>query len=55
MVRSIHMMLHEAMEYAMREHMILKNPTVGTTIPKAVIKEMQVLNEKQVQTFLEAI
>ncbi len=55
MVRSIHMMLHEAMEYAMREHMILKNPTVGTTIPKAVVKEMHVLNEKQIQTFLEAI
>ena len=44
MVRSIHMMLHEAMQYAMREHMILKNPTVGTTIPKAAVKEMHVLN-----------
>ena len=55
MVRSIHMMLHEAMQYAMREHMILKNPTVGTTIPKAAVKEMQVLNEKQIQTFLETI
>lgn len=49
------MMLHEAMEYALREHMILKNPTVGTTIPKAVQKEMQVLNEEQIQTFLKAI
>ena len=55
MVRSIHMMLHEAMEYAMREHMLLKNPTVGTTIPKAIAKEMQVLNEKQIQTFLDTI
>ena len=55
MVRSIHMMLHEAMEYAMREHMILKNPTEGTTIPKAAEKEMQILNEQQIQTFMEAI
>ncbi len=54
-VRSIHMMLHEAMEYAMREHMILKNPTVGTTIPKASAKEMQILTEAQIQTFMEAI
>lgn len=54
-VRSIHMMLHEAMEYALREHMILKNPTVGTTIPKAVQKEMQVLNEEQIQIFLRDI
>ena len=55
MVRSIHMMLHEAMEYAMREHMILKNPTEGTTIPRAAEKEMQILNEAQIRTFMEAI
>ena len=54
-VRSIHMMLHEAMEYAIREHMILKNPTEGTTIPKAAAKEMQILTEAQIQTFIEAI
>ena len=55
MVRSIHMMLHEAMDYAMREHMILKNPTEGTTIPKAAEKEMQILSEEQIGTFMEAI
>ncbi|MBQ8249258.1 MAG: site-specific integrase [Clostridia bacterium] len=55
MVRSIHMMLHEAMAYAMREHMILKNPTEGTTIPRAAEKEMQILNETQIRTFMEAI
>ncbi len=55
MVRSIHMMLHEAMDYAMCEHMILKNPTEGTTIPKAAEKEMQILNEEQIQIFMEAI
>jgi integrase len=55
MVRAIHMMLHEAMEYAMREHVILKNPTEGTTIPKAAAKEMQILTEAQIQTFIETI
>jgi len=54
-IRSIHMMLHEIMEYAMREHMILKNPTEGTTIPKTAGKEMQILNEEQIQTFMEVI
>ena len=54
-VRSIHMMLHETMEYAIREHMILKNPTEGTTIPKAAAKEMQILTEAQIQTFIETI
>ena len=48
-------MLHEAMDYAMREHMILKNPTEGTTIPKAAEKEMQILSEEQIGTFMEAI
>ena len=55
MVRSIHMMLHEAMDYAMREHMILKNPAEGTTIPKAAEKEMQILSEEQIGPFMEAI
>ena len=34
MVRSIHMMLHEALDMAVRLRLIVKNPTVGTTIPK---------------------
>ena len=34
MVRGIHMMLHEALDMAVRLRLIVKNPTVGTTIPK---------------------
>ena len=54
-VRGIHMLLHEIMEYALKENMILKNPTNGTTIPKIEPIELQVLNEKQLKTFLSAL
>ena len=33
-VRSIHMMLHQAFEDAVKERLISKNPTKSTTIPK---------------------
>lgn len=54
-VRGIHMLLHEIMEYALKENMILKNPTNGTTIPKIEPIELQVLNEKQLKTFISAL
>ena len=34
-VRGIHMMLHQAMDAAVQERIIVKNPTDGTVIPKA--------------------
>ena len=34
MVRRIHLMLHEALEMAVKERLIVRNPTKGTTIPK---------------------
>ena len=54
-VRGIHMLLHEIMEYALKENMILRNPTNGTTIPKIEPVELQVLDEKQLKTFIVAI
>lgn len=54
-VRGIHMLLHEIMEFALKENMILRNPTNGTTIPKIEPVELQVLDEKQLKTFLAAI
>ena len=54
-VRGIHMLLHEIMEYALKENMILRNPTNGTTIPKIEPVELQVLDEKQLKTFIAAI
>ena len=55
MVRKIHMMLHEAMEVAVRERYIVRNPTDDTTIPKKTTTEKQVLDDSQLNRFLEAI
>lgn len=54
-VRSVHMVLHEAMEYALREHLIVRNPTENTTIPKASGAVMNILNDEQLNRFMEAI
>ena len=37
-VRSVHMMLHEAMDAAVKERLIVKNPTDGTTIRKIITR-----------------
>ena len=55
MVRKIHMMLHEAMEVAVRERYIVRNPTDNTTIPKKTTTEKQVLDDSQLNRFLGAI
>ena len=55
MVRGIHMMLHEALDTAVKERLIAKNPTNGTTVPKCNYPEKQILGDSQLETFLEAI
>ena len=55
MVRGVHMMLHEALDTAVKERLIAKNPTNGTTVPKCNYPEKQVLGDNQLETFLEAI
>ena len=55
MVRGIHMMLHEALDMAVKERLIVKNPTNGTTVPKCNYAEKQVLVDSQLDTFLAAI
>ena len=54
-VRSIHMMLHQAFEDAVKERLISKNPTKGTTIPKKSRGELQVLNKEQLDRFLSEV
>ena len=54
-VRGVHMMLHEALDTAVRERLIAKNPTNGTTIPKMNYAEKQVLGDEQLDRFLEEI
>jgi integrase len=49
------MMLHEALDAAVKERLIAKNPTNGTTVPKCNYPEKQILGDNQLETFLEAI
>ena len=48
-------MLHEALDMAVKERLLAKNPTNGTTIPKCNYPEKQILGDNQLETFLEAI
>ena len=54
-VRGVHMMLHEALDMAVRERLIAKNPTNGTTIPKNNYAEKQILGDEQLDAFMEEI
>ena len=54
-IRRSHMFLHEAMDAAVRERLIAINPTNGTVIPKANYKDMKVLNDEQLDRFMEVI
>jgi len=55
MVRSVHMLLHEAMDDAVRRGLVPCNPTIGTTIPKNEHREKKVLLESQIKTLIQAV
>ena len=55
MVRKIHMLLHEALETALKQRLIVNNPTNGTTIPKNNYPAKQILNDEQLDRFMEII
>ena len=55
MIRSVHMMLHQAMDAAVRERLIVKNPTEGTVIPKNNYAPKQILTEEQLERFLDVV
>lgn len=54
-VRDVHMLLHEILEAAVRSRMIVSNPTDGAVIPKNSRQPMKILNEEQLERFMEAI
>ena len=54
-VRGIHVILREALESAMREGLIPKNPADGTSPPKIYRSEKQVLTKDQLETFMKLI
>ena len=55
MVHSIHTMFHETMKAAEESHIIAKNPTENIPVPKANPKPKQILNDDQLEQFMEAI
>ena len=55
MVRKVHMVLHQALNVAVRERLIVRNPTLRTTLPKKTHTEKQVLCDSQLERFMEAI
>lgn len=55
LVRKIHMMLHEALDMAVTQRLLIKNPTNGTTIPKINYAPKQILNDEQLERFMERI
>lgn len=54
-VRRAHMLLHEIMDSAVQARLISKNPTNGTTIPKCNYPPKKILNEEQLNEFMDAI
>ena len=55
MVRKIHMLLHESLDTAMQQRLVISNPTNGTTIPKNSYQAKQILNDEQLEKFMEVI
>lgn len=55
MVRSVHMLLHEAMDGAVREGLVPGNPTKGATIPKKEYKEKRVLLKSQIEQLIKTV
>ena len=53
-VRGIHMMLHNALDRAVRERLILHNPTEDCIIPKIQKQEMKILHPEDMKAYLEA-
>ena len=54
-IRHIHGVFHQAMDAAVRENLIARNPTEGITLPKKRTAPKQILNDAQLERFLEVI
>lgn len=53
-IRGIHMLLHSALEQAVREGILTKNPTIDCKPPKLEKREMRVIQPEQVSAYLRA-
>ena len=53
-VRGVHMMLHNCLDRAVKEHLIPRNPTEECIIPKLQKKEMKILHPDNISAYLKA-
>ena len=53
-VRSLHLMLHSALNRAVKERLILRNPTEDCIAPKVQKFEIQILPPEHIKTYLDA-
>lgn len=53
-VRSLHLMLHNALNRAVKERLILRNLTEDCIAPKVQKFEMQILQPEHIKTYLDA-
>ena len=54
-VRRIHNVLHQALDVAVNRHLIVKNPTKDVVLPKKETPTKTILNDAQLERFMEAI
>lgn len=54
-IRNIHGVFHEAMDAAVREGLTARNPTEGVAPPKKKPPAMKILNDRQLERFMEEI
>ena len=54
-IRRIHGLFHQAMDAAVQENLIARNPTEGITLPKKKTAPKQILNDSQLERFMEVI
>ena len=53
-VRGLHMMLHNCLDRARRERLILRNPTEDCIVPKTEKQEMKILHPEDISAYLKA-
>ena len=53
-VRRLHMMLHNCLDRARRERLILRNPTEDCIVPKTEKQEMKILHPEDISAYLKA-
>ena len=52
MVRGVHTLLHNCLEQAVAEHLLLANPAQGCKLPQLEKKEMKILPQEKIGLYL---